>query len=393
MAAVRRAGGADGDRLEPPRRADDGSGVPRPDLPQPLARRRRPRLGTGAVLLGLALPALGAAAPAAHVAAVPVATATPPAPARSALAASVPGTGRAGVAPQRSRQAQASVRRYWTPARMAAARPGELLEPVAGVRFERSAGVEAYLRRLRPRPASAPPVATTDPGTPWTGGGAVVRTTGKVFFSLGADDYVCSGSAVASPDRSTVLTAGHCVYDPESSTTATNWAFVPGYVNGRSPYGVFAARHLATTTGWRAREDYDVDVAFADVGPNAAGKALTDAVGGQPVAFGTPRGGLLHAFGYPAAAPWTGERLVHCAAPVVQDTTPDPSQDQGMTCAMTPGSSGGPWFAGFDPRTGRGTLVSVTSFSYSDQAGTLWGPWLGATAKALYDSVASAPGR
>jgi V8-like Glu-specific endopeptidase len=272
---------------------------------------------------------------------------------------------------------------------MITARPGELLAP--GARKGRRSGLDAYLRRLRP---GTTPIVTpvTDRGTLWTGGGAVVRTTGKVFFSLGDDDYVCSGSAVSSPDRSTVLTAGHCVYDPESSTAATNWAFVPGYAKGKAPYGVFAARRLATTTGWRTRGDFDDDVAFADVGANAAGTLLTDAVGGQPVTFGAPRGGLLHAFGYPAAAPWTGERLVHCAGPVVQDTTPVPSQDQGMTCTMTPGSSGGPWLAGFSARTGRGTLVSLTSFSYSDKPGVLWGPYLGATAKALYTTVAAVPG-
>ena len=43
-------------------------------------------------------------------------------------------------------------------------------------------------------------------------------------------------------------------------------------------------------------------------------------------------------------------------------------------------------------RTGRGTLVSVTSFSYSDRPGVLWGPYLGSTAQSLYASVASTPG-
>jgi V8-like Glu-specific endopeptidase len=273
---------------------------------------------------------------------------------------------------------------------MAAARPGELLAPDAGTRFARSGSLDSYLRRLGSGQSAATEPA--DPGAPWTQGGAVASTTGKVFFSLGGDDYVCSGSSVSSPDRSTVLTAGHCVYDPETSTAATNWAFVPGYANGKAPYGVFPARHLATSSAWRTVEDFDVDVAFADVGPNSAGTALTDAVGGQPIGFGMPRGGMLHAFGYPAAPPWTGERLVHCAAVVVQDTSPEASQDQGMKCAMTPGSSGGPWLAGFSSRTGRGTLVSVTSFSYSDRPGVLWGPYLGSTAQGLYASVASTAG-
>jgi len=297
-----------------------------------------------------------------------------------------------GPAAGPSRVTLAAVRAYWTRERMAAARPAQ--EPDAGigpaladgVRFTRPSALRTYLRTLAPGRAAA---QSPGRGAPWTGGGAVVRTTGKVFFSLGADDYACSGSSVDSLDRSTVLTAGHCVVDPESGTTATNWVFVPGYVDGRAPYGIFPATHLATTAGWRTAEDFDVDLAFANVGPNAAGRLLVDAVGGQAIAFGTARGQGTFAFGYPAAAPWTGERLVYCSGVVVQDTTSVPSTDQGMSCTMTPGSSGGPWFSRFDPRTGRGTLTSLTSFSYSDRPGVLWGPYLGSVAQALFASVAS----
>jgi V8-like Glu-specific endopeptidase len=269
---------------------------------------------------------------------------------------------------------------------MAAARPAEELAPAAGVRFTRPGSLDTYLHRLAPG-RGTPEVP--EPGAPWAGGGLVARTTGKVFFTVGADDYVCSGSAVDSPDRSTVLTAGHCVVDPESGTSAKNWIFVPGYASGKAPYGIFPATHLTTTTAWRSGEDFDVDVAFANVGPNAAGQRLDDVVGGQSIAFDVARGQTTWVFGYPAVAPWTGEQLVHCSGVVVPDTTPVPSTDQGLACTMTPGSSGGPWFSGFDSRTGRGTLTSLTSFSYSDQPGVLWGPYLGSVAHTLYDAVAS----
>jgi V8-like Glu-specific endopeptidase len=341
--------------------------------------------------------ALLAAAAATGPAAAPGEAAASPsgAPAGSpGLALSRPGGGRlalrtpaarAGRRPVTRRRSLAAVRAYWTARRMAGARPAEQLTLAAGVRFTRPAALDSYLHRLAPG-RGTPQVET---GAPWTRGGAVARTTGKVFFSLGASDYVCSGSAVDSPDRSTVLTAGHCVVDPESGTTATNWVFVPAYANGTAPYGIFPATHLATTTGWRISENFDVDVAFANVGANGAGVGLVAAVGGQPIAFGVARGQRTTAFGYPATPPWTGEQLVYCSGVVVQDTTPVPSTDQGLTCTMTPGSSGGPWFTGFDQRTGKGTLTSVTSFSYSNLGGVLWGPYLGSVAQALYASVAS----
>ena len=332
---------------------------------------------TAVVLL---LAAVAAVVPPA-VAATP-AGAAPAVPAASAPSAAVRAT--ASGAPR----SPSSVRAYWTPRRMAAARPMAL--PVAdGVRFTRPSTLDAYLRRLAPG-RSAVPAAST--GAPWTGGGAVVRTTGKVFFSLGVDDYVCSGSAVDAPDRSTVLTAGHCVVDPEVGVDATNWVFVPAYADGRAPYGLFPATHLATTDGWRTQQDFDVDLAFADVARNAAGRLLQDAVGAQPIAFSAPRGRPAAAFGYPAAPPWTGERLVACSGAVRADTTPSPSTDQGLACTMTGGSSGGPWLSGFDRRTGTGTVTSLTSFSYSDAPGVLYGPYLGDVARDLYTSVASTPG-
>ena len=50
------------------------------------------------------------------------------------------------------------------------------------------------------------------------------RTHGKVYFSSGALDYVCSGTVVRAPSKSLVWTAGHCVYDTETLTRAVRAA-------------------------------------------------------------------------------------------------------------------------------------------------------------------------
>lgn len=275
---------------------------------------------------------------------------------------------------------------------MLAAAPGEVLvrpaaapQVPADARFGRRAGLDDYLLKLSPALGRA---AAPGTGREYTRSGLVTRTTGKVFFTLDGSDYVCSGSAVHSPDKSTVLTAGHCVYDPATSSQATNWAFVPGYRKGTTPYGVFVATRLATTAGWRDEEDFNLDIAFANVGRNEDDDLLTTAVGGQPIAFSPARGRAAYVFGYPAAQPWDGERMIACSGTLQQDTHAAPSTAEGLACTMTPGSSGGPWFASFDPGTGTGTLTSLTSFSYSDQAGVLWGPYLGDVAEALYDAVA-----
>ena len=55
----------------------------------------------------------------------------------------------------------------------------------------------------------AAPAAVADfTGGYFSGGGEVRDTTGKVFFTLGGTNYVCSGSAVTSGNKDVVLTAG-----------------------------------------------------------------------------------------------------------------------------------------------------------------------------------------
>src|SRR5699024_9720417 len=50
-------------------------------------------------------------------------------------------------------------------------------------------------------------------GLPWTTGGEVTRPTGKLFLTMNGHDFTCSASIVDSQNRSTLVTAGHCVKD------------------------------------------------------------------------------------------------------------------------------------------------------------------------------------
>jgi V8-like Glu-specific endopeptidase len=258
---------------------------------------------------------------------------------------------------------------YWTRARMAAASRGSVASRAAGV--ARAAGVS---------------------GVPWAGSGAVVRTTGRVFFTLGKQGYTCSGSVVAGQDRDVVMTAAHCVSDG-AGHWATHWTFVPGYRDGREPYGSYPAQTYYVSAQWSNGADEDDDIAFVAVGPGRAGiglgRTVGAAVGGQPIQFGW-RAATAAVFGYPSEPPYTGRALDYCQGTLQPD--PYGLADEGIACAMTEGGSGGPWLSDFDPRTGLGVITGVTSFRYSGQDRILYSADLGSVAQALYARASSLQG-
>ncbi|MCT9933949.1 hypothetical protein N5079_27430 [Planotetraspora sp. A-T 1434] len=229
------------------------------------------------------------------------------------------------------------------------------------------------------RPRTAP--AATTSGSQWDAGGSVTRTTGRVFLSMNGVDFVCSASAVRSANRDVVVTAGHCVKDG-SGPWAENWTFIPGYQDGRQPYGTFSARRMFVPGPWSRGGDDDYDVGMVAV-TSQGGSHLADAVGGQQIGFAPRRGLRTYGFGFPADAPYDGEHLLYCAG-VVHGDPQGQTRDQGLRCDLTAGASGGPWLSDFDPATGRGTLTSVSSFKYSNDHGTMYGPYFGATARDLF---------
>lgn len=306
---------------------------------------------------------------------------------------------------------RSAVLRYWTSWRMERAQPletrasrdGTMLTGPAGRSAGRTTGTGLATEvttgtgtRIATRgtahrvPPTAPltrrvrtaALAPNSPGEPWTGGGAITRTTGRVFFTTQGRNASCSGSAVTSANRSVVLTAGHCV--KLGGAFHTNWVFVPGYEDGRRPFGTWVATRLLTTRQWNASEDINHDVAAAVVAP-LEGRALTDVVGGQGVAFSQPRRQQMYAFGYPAAAPYDGSRLIYCSGRAFDDFLL--TRDQGLNCDMTGGSSGGPWLLDFDESTGLGTQNSVNSFKYNFAPDLMFGPYFGAEAQAVYQAA------
>lgn len=302
------------------------------------------------------------------------------------------------------------VRSYWTPARMRAAEP--LTAPVAAAASAGSGsspteGSPTVVEATEAGSAAVPTLEAGSLGAAPTARAAQVnrdeisdpaaepfRPHGKIFLTISggefAGDYVCSGTAIASGNRSVVWSAGHCVFDTDGGGYASNWMFAPGYKNGATPFGEWTADELASPKEWRQNANLSYDLGAAVVGDNFRGQSLTEVVGGRGIAFNQPRSQSYEAFGYPAQQPpleFTGGREFRCTSPLGGSDNPEGSGPNTMiiSCDMTGGSSGGGWVAG-------DTLLSVSSYSLCIAGalcdGRLYGPYMDGTAEQLYKSVA-----
>jgi len=93
------------------------------------------------------------------------------------------------------------------------------------------------------------------------------KSIGKVFFvdSKGALKW-CSATSIQSQYRNLVATAGHCVYDDKADASVMdNWVFVPGYYQGKTPWGIYVGKTAYTHYDFANYEDYDRDYAFVTV--------------------------------------------------------------------------------------------------------------------------------
>ena len=369
----------------------------------PVTHRRR----TG----GLALAVLAALATAA--------------PAGAATGPAAPAGGGAHLLSEVAGAEQRSALEYWTPERMAAARPASADAPAgqvgadapaaqvaagapastpgstsAGTGTGSSVGAAGAARTLagggapvlerRLRGAAGVVDGAVGVATPWTGPAAVTPKVGRLYFTQGGVPYECSASSVRAGNESVVLTAGHCL--TEDGRTSTNVIFVPGLAGSAEPFGRWSATRTFTTQQWRDGDQdtpaaLNFDVGFVVVG-RQGGATLADRVGAFDLGFDAALERVT-VFGYPAANRTSdGYTLQHCTGLRFPDD--GGTTDQGTLCDMGGGSSGGPWLSRFDPAAGTGVVTSVVSFSYGRAPDRLYGPRLGSAVRAVYERAAAA---
>lgn len=179
-----------------------------------------------------------------------------------------------------------------------------------------------------PDAAAGRPLGSTVPAA----ADATADRVGALFAGGIDGGHFCTAAVVRSEDRDVIVTAAHCLEDPDTTV------FAPGYRDGEAPYGTWQLTGVYVAPGWTDGEDPDVDIAFATVAPVDAGSSerVEDLVGGFPVAARQPAGATVTVIGYPSSE----ETPLRCA-----NTTAlfSPTQRRIECPGLSGGTSGSPW--------------------------------------------------
>jgi hypothetical protein len=282
-----------------------------------------------------------------------------------AVAAQRTHPGDAAASASQVRAEAARVARYWTPQRMRGARP---LDYVVGGRGGLRVGAAAEPG------ASASFLAISTPDVP------PYSVNGRIFIRRGKLAGYCSGTAINSPTRQLVLTAGHCVNSGREEGKPSVWSnfleFVPAYNGGLAPFGAFIARRQAifAPKQWTKQGNPDFDMGAFLTLPNSEGVNVADAVGGgATIVTDLTRHQTFQTFGYPGESKY----MQGCKSPYIGDdllsnSLPGPPT-LGIRCHWAPGASGGGWLIG------DGTQINgINTYLHLDNKSHTFGPYFSA---------------
>ncbi|MEV0266793.1 serine protease [Streptomyces sp. NPDC050617] len=255
----------------------------------------------------------------------------------------------------------------------------EVSEELRGARKGRQEDLKKPKSReaASPRPTTAhSPLPRSNPltATPT----APQSTVGPLFYAgaPGGPDHQCTAAVVHSPRGNLLVTAAHCVHQ---GGFRTDLAFVPGYHDGRMPYGVWVPTRIDVDPTWTADRDPDHDVAFIQVRRPGAGKAsIESTTAAEQIRFAPPRSAPTRLIGYP----YGEEHPISCQ----NSTKPFSPTQLSLTCPGFPsGTSGGPMLTDIDPTTGRGTVTGVLGgYDEGGDDTTSYTPYFNNTVARLY---------
>jgi V8-like Glu-specific endopeptidase len=216
---------------------------------------------------------------------------------------------------------------YWTAARMARATP-------------------LSARAIEALPSAEIPSARSVAGS---------KVIGALFFNSGSGSHYCTASVVRTQKRNMLLTAAHCLYNPDTHAWHRNIVFVPRYSAGHRPYGTWPVWLMVADKRWIEHGDPDMDVAFAAV-QVMRGRRIADVVGANQLQINPGYTSRVVVAGYPAKENYPADRPIGCAGWTARQSR---SQLRFDCHGFYGGTSGSPWLSDYDNRTQSGHVVGV----------------------------------
>ena len=307
---------------------------------------------------------------------------------------------------ENTRALAAATRQYWTPERLANARPKRAATNFAAEAFVApesggapqvspgrgpAAGVAPNLqnRLYDPSIAGSSAAQLEEDGIAPQNAGTLAahftssrlvptsadtaypyRTAGKLFFSDGVSNFVCSASVIS---YRVLVTAGHCVHSGTSAGFYRNFLFVPAFRNGSAPFGTWNWAFVTVTSTWANggggvpnAADYAMfEMADRATAPTRIGQ-VTGFLGWQTQSLARNHVTML---GYPCNLD-SCNQMHQVTAGSFRATSPN-NVEYGSDARG--GSSGGPWVQNFGVASAGQTggtnavmnrVVAVTSYGY-----------------------------
>lgn len=176
-----------------------------------------------------------------------------------------------------------------------------------------------------------------------------VAPVGALFTVTGGelDSHFCTASVVHSSHGDLAVTAAHCLAGIQGPV-----AFVPGYANGKEPYGTWQVTAVYTDQAWQSSQDPDDDVAFLRLSEASGGVPVEDVTGAERLGTGWQVPALAAVIGYPGSA----DQPVLCRNWAKSFS---PTQLEFDCGGYTDGTSGGPFLVNMSASSGQGTVIGV----------------------------------
>ncbi|GAA2605640.1 hypothetical protein GCM10010411_44770 [Actinomadura fulvescens] len=278
---------------------------------------------------------------------------TPPAVAAPRPASTDSAAARAGQAQERLEAAELD--RFWTTGRLRSAAPDGRISS-------------------RSSPDGVAPSTAVNAGVEMVGAFFWIDARGKVGY--------CAATVVESPHRNLIIGSETCM---GTAGNRRRVAFVPGYQDGRKPWGLFPVKfEHSRATGDQGKGQARPRVAIAQVGPNTNGVQVQDAVGGVELVTDAPyQRRDVRFVGYQGQGP----RRYECTGRTTGFTDAGPGRAASLLrlpCEGHPEASGGPLLVpGAKGQVGATGIAADWPGTGNDAA--VYGIGFGREVRALYD--------